>query len=156
ESTMNRWQLLAAGVALCGLAPVAGQNKDAEAVPRDFGGGREEPKPVRLRGQVLDAGTGKPLPARVYVRGEDGTWHFARSEAQGGSAVEYRKQRGPRSVERHTTLSAHPFVLDLPPGRYTVTLERGQEYLPASRTLTVGPGPVQETFRLRRWADMAR
>jgi hypothetical protein len=117
-------------------------------------GWRDEPKPVRLRGEILDADTGRPLPARVYVLGEDGSWHFARSEAKGGSVVEYRKQRGPRSVEMHTTLSAHPFALDLPPGRYTVTVEHGKEYLPESRTVTVGPGPVNETFRLKRWIDM--
>src|SRR5205823_7054219 len=110
---------------------------------------------VRLRGEVLDAGTGKPLPARVYVQGADGSWHFARSEAKGGSAVAYRKQRGPKSVEMHTTLSAHPFLLDLPPGKYTVTVERGKEYLPEARAVTVGAEPVQETFLLKRWTDLA-
>jgi hypothetical protein len=109
----------------------------------------------RLRGEVLDAGTGKPLPARVYVQGADGSWHFARSDAKDGSAVEYRKQRDPKSVEMHTTLSAHPFLLDLPPGQYTLTVERGKEYLPESRTVTIGREPVAETFRLRRWIDMS-
>jgi hypothetical protein len=112
-------------------------------------------KSVRLRGEVLDADTGKPLPARVYVRGADGSWHFARSEAKNGSAVEYRKQRPPKSVEMHTTLSAHPFRLDLPPGKYTITVERGKEYLPLTRQVAVGTGPVRETFRLKRWTDMA-
>src|SRR2546425_580889 len=51
-------------------------------------GWRQEQKPVRLRGEVLDDATGKPLPARVYVLGADGSWHFARSEAKAGSAVE--------------------------------------------------------------------
>jgi hypothetical protein len=114
-----------------------------------------ERKSVRLRGEVLDAGTDKPLPARVYVQGADGSWHFARSEAKNGSAVAYRKQRPPKSVEMHTTLSAHPFRLDLPPGKYTITVERGKEYLPLSRQVAVGTEPVKETFRLKRWADMA-
>jgi hypothetical protein len=30
-------------------------------------GWRDEPKPARLRGEVLDAGNGRPLPVRVYV-----------------------------------------------------------------------------------------
>jgi hypothetical protein len=111
-------------------------------------------KLVRLRGEVLDATASEPLPARVYVLGADGSWHFARAEAKDGSAVEYRKKRDPRSVEMHTTLSAHPFLLDLPPGKYTVTVERGKEYLPESRTVTVGAALVQETFRLKRWADL--
>ena len=120
-----------------------------------FPSAAESQKPVRLRGEVLDATTGKPLPARVYVQGAAGSWYFARSEAKDGSAVEYRKQRGPKSVEMHTTLSAHPFLLDLPPGKYTVTVERGKEYLAESRTVTVGAAPVKETFRLKRWADLA-
>jgi hypothetical protein len=132
-----------------------GDDVRAEFRRLDRLGWRDEPKPVRLRGEVLDVDIGRPLPARVYVLGADGSWHFARSAAKGGSAVAYRKQRGPRSVEMHTTLSAHPFALDLPPGRYTVTVERGKEYLPESRSVTVGPGPANETFRLKRWIDMA-
>jgi hypothetical protein len=106
---------------------------------------------------VTDSATGRPVPCRVYVEGEDGTWHFPKSEAKAGSAVEYRKQRqdNPRSVEMHTTLSAHPFVLTLPPGRYTFTVERGKEYLPESRVVTVGKDPVELHFKLRRWVDMA-
>jgi hypothetical protein len=115
----------------------------------------QAPKPVRLRGEVLDADTGKPLPARLYVLGVDGSWHFARSESKDGSAVEYRKKRDPKSVEMHTSLSAHPFLLDLPPGKYTITVERGKEYLPESRTVTIGAEPVAETLRLKRWVDMA-
>jgi hypothetical protein len=114
-----------------------------------------EPFLVALRGKVLDADTGKPLPARLYALAEDGSWHFARSEAKAGSAVAYRRKRGTKSVEMHTTLSAHPFVLDLPPGRCTLTVERGKEYLPQSRTVTVDHGAAKETFRLKRWIDMA-
>ena len=131
-----------------------GDDVKAEFRRLDKVGWREGRKPVRLRGEVLD-GTGKPLPARVYVRGEDGSWHFARSLALGGSAVAYRKKHGPKSVEMHTTLSAHPFVLDLPPGKYTITVERGKEYLPEARAVTVGARSVKETFRLKRWTDMA-
>jgi hypothetical protein len=132
-----------------------GDDVKAEFRRLDKVGWREERQPVRLRGEVLDANTGKPLPARVYVVGADGTWHFARSEAKDGSAVAYRKKRDPKSIEMHTTLSAHPFVLDLPPRKYTLTVERGKEYLPEVRTVTVGFEPVKETFRLKRWTDMA-
>src|SRR5688500_18053158 len=82
----------------------------------------------QVRGEVTDAATGRPVACRIYIQGEDGTWHFPKSEAKGGSAIEYRKQRqdNRRAVEMHTTLSAHPFALTLPPGRYTVTVERGK------------------------------
>jgi len=112
---------------------------------------------TRVRGEVTDAATGRPVACRVYVQGEDGTWHFPKPEAKAGSAIEYRKQRqdNRRAVEMHTTISAHPFVLTLPPGRYTVTVERGKEYLPESRAVVVGVEPVELKFKLRRWVDMA-
>ncbi|HKB42462.1 MAG TPA: hypothetical protein VKD72_38905, partial [Gemmataceae bacterium] len=151
---LRRVSLLVVLLLGCAVLP-AGEPSDARKPKDEKVGRREEKKPVRLRGEVLDADTGKPLPARLYVLGVDGSWHFARSEAKDGSAVEYRKQRGLKSVEMHTTLSAHPFLLDLPPGKYTITVERGKEYLPESRTVTVGAEPVKETFRLKRWTDMA-
>jgi hypothetical protein len=133
-----------------------GDDIQAEFRRLDTIGWREDRKPVRLRGEVLDAGTGNPLPARLYVHGADGSWLFARSESNEGSAVEYRKKRDQKSVEMHTTLSAHPFLLDLPPGKYTITVEHGKEYLPESRAVTVGSEPVEEKFHLKRWIDLAK
>jgi hypothetical protein len=112
---------------------------------------------TRVRGEVTDSATGQPIPCRVYIEGEDGAWHFPKSVANAGSAVEYRKQRpgNPRSVEMHTTLSAHPFVVTLQPGRYTFTVERGKEYLPETQVVTVGKDAIDLRFPLRRWIDMA-
>jgi hypothetical protein len=45
--------------------------------------------------------------------------------------------------------------VDLPPGRYTFTIERGKEYHPESRSVTVGKEPPGLKFKLRRWIDMA-
>jgi hypothetical protein len=115
----------------------------------------EEPK-TRLRGEVDDAATGKPLAARVYIQGADGKWHHARTADPRGSAVNYDKNRPEsKSVEIHTTLSAHPFVADLPPGTYTITIERGKEYHPITQQVKVGAEPVTQKFELRRWIDMA-
>ncbi len=111
---------------------------------------------VRLRGEATDAATSRLLPSRVYVQREDGAWFFPVSESPAGSAVPYRKQRSdnPRCVEMHTTLSAHPFTVDLPPAQYTVTVERGKEYLPESQTVTVGKEPLDLKFALRRWINL--
>jgi hypothetical protein len=109
-----------------------------------------------LRGRVLESGTGKPIPARVYVRSSKGKWFFVRSDSDEGSAVPYRKQRGPRSIEMHTTLSAHPFIVDVPPGRYTVRAERGTEWTTAEQTVEVAAEDADVELRLERWADMAR
>lgn len=112
---------------------------------------------TRVRGAVIDAATGKPIASRIYVESERGTWHFPTTDAKDGAAIEYRKQRleHSRSVEMHTTLSAHSFTLALAPGKYTFTVERGKEYLPESRVVTVGTDPMELQFKLRRWIDMA-
>lgn len=109
-----------------------------------------------LRGEVLDADIGKPLPARVYVQSAEGAWFFPKSEAADGSAIPYRRQRSenPKSVEMHVTLSAHPFVVDVLPGRYTLTIEHGKEYHPLTRQIIVGADPVREQFKLRRWINL--
>jgi hypothetical protein len=110
-----------------------------------------------LRGEVLDADSGRPVPCRVSIRSADGTWYFPESESPRGSAVPYRKTASgnPASVEMHTTLSADPFIARLPEGRYGLTVERGKEYHPERREVIVGTEPVRLTVRLRRWIDMA-
>jgi hypothetical protein len=113
---------------------------------------------ILLSGDIRDADTNQPLPARIYIEGPAGTWHFPVSQAKDGSAVHYKKQRpgNPPSVEMHTTLSAHPFTVKLPPGTYTITVERGHEYRPAVGTLTVADRPVHVALKLRRWIDVAK
>lgn len=117
----------------------------------------DPPQRTLVRGEVVDADSGRPLACRVYVQGEDGTWYFPESEASVGSAVRYRKSvaRNPSSVEMHTTLSAHPFVVRLPAGRYRLTVERGKEYHPQAHEVVVSRDPVRVSFRLSRWIDMA-
>ena len=96
----------------------------------------KEAKPMAtLKGEIVDAETGAALPARVYIRSSVGEWFFVRSASPQGSAVEYSKRNSPERVEMHTTLSAHPFVADLPLGRYTIQVERGKEYLSAEQTV---------------------
>jgi len=109
-----------------------------------------------VRGNVVDAETGKPLPCRLYIQSDSGTWHFAKSASSAGSAVEYSRRRGERSVEIHTTLSAHPFTAELPPGNYTVTAERGKEYFTSTQQLSVGEKPAEFTLQLKRWIDLSK
>src|SRR5688572_17483547 len=109
-----------------------------------------------LRGEVLDADTGKPIPCRISIRGADGTFHFAKSAAPDGTAVEYRKQSFHKaSFENHVTLSAHPFTVDVPPGTYTVTVHRGKEVVPETRTVEVADAGATVEFKLKRWINMA-
>jgi hypothetical protein len=112
---------------------------------------------TRLTGRVVDASTDQPLPARLYIEDDAGRWFFAASAAPEGSAVRYDRQSGVsgRAVDKHTTLSAHPFQIQLAPGRYRLTVERGKEYLTTTQEVTVGRQPVDVRLPLRRWANMA-
>ncbi len=112
---------------------------------------------AEFRGRIVDRETGRPLAARIYLRNSDAEWLFVRSASEQGSALPYREAWVPiaGSVDRHTTVSAHPFRIDLPPGRYELTIERGKEYLPLVVQLEMTGEPQQREYRLRRWVDMA-
>lgn len=109
-----------------------------------------------IEGEIKDAATGKPVGARIYIRGADGKWYFPKSIAREGSAIRYERRSGfnTNAIEMHTTLSAHPFHLELPTGRYTFSIERGKEFFPESREVTVGGEPLKLKFELRRWINM--
>ncbi len=61
----------------------------------------------------------------------------------------------PGSTERQTTISAPPFRVDVPPGLYEIEIERGKEYLPLRTSVRLGKEPVERTFSLQRWIDVA-
>jgi hypothetical protein len=106
----------------------------------------------------VDAGTRQPVAARLYIQSADTEWFFAVSAATNGVAIPYARTNwiNPHSVECHTTLSAHPFRIELPPGRYTFTVERGKEYHPLVQSVVVAGSPLQLKLPLRRWVDLAK
>ena len=109
-----------------------------------------------LQGEVIDAESHEPLPARISIRAATGTWYFPKSASSQGSAVEYRRQVSPSSLEQHVTLSAHPFEVELPAGTYTVTVERGKEYIPLSKEVTIVDSAIEISFPMKRWTNMAK
>jgi type 1 glutamine amidotransferase len=112
----------------------------------------EEPL-VRLTGKVLEKG--RPVAARVYLQGDSGRWFFPKSAAAEGSAIPFQRERPETSsVEMHTTFSAHPFTIDLPRGKYTLTVERGKEYLPLVKQFTLDEEPLDLALEISRWIDM--
>jgi hypothetical protein len=138
-----------------------GDDIQAEFARIDATGWKSRPFTAQLgtpvSGRITDADTGQLIPARLQIRDQNGGWHFADSQSPAGSAVHYRKnpQDRPASVEMHTTLSADPFVLRLPPGNYTIRCERGKEYIPLVQQVSVGDEPVRLELQLRRWIHMA-
>ena len=73
------------------------------------------------------------------------------------SAVRYEKRNwiNRNATEFHTTLSAHPFRIELEPGRYTFTVERGKEYRALVQRIEVGSEPITLRFPLQRWVNVA-
>ena len=115
------------------------------------------PRGTRLTGRVVDSASGEPLAARVYLQDQSNLWHFVEAAEVSGAAARYEKLAGvnPRSVEMHTSVSAHPFTAELPPGRYTMLVERGKEYFPATNEIVVGREPIEVRVPLQRWVNMA-
>lgn len=110
-----------------------------------------------LVGQVVDDRSGKAIASRIYVQNESGQWYFAEPYDSQGETIRYEKQNwvNSQSNEFHTAVSAHPFVLRLPPGKYNLTVERGKEYFPWMQKLVVEDQPKPLEIRLKRWIDMA-
>jgi hypothetical protein len=110
-----------------------------------------------LTGEVVDAATGQIIPSRIYIQRDDGRWFFAATDSPGGSALRYERRNwsNTNAVEYHTTLSGHAFRAELPPARYTVTVERGKEYLPLVQQIELGAKPMKVRLPLRRWVNMA-
>lgn len=111
---------------------------------------------VRVVGEVRDSAMNAPIPSRLYIQAEDGTWHFP-DFSGGNDVVRYERENywDKTQVEKHATLAAKPFRVDLPNGEYTVIVERGKEYLPLKTKLTVDELHAQWQLRLARWIDMA-
>lgn len=111
-------------------------------------------------GRITDARTGRPVEAKLAIASLDRpeAVHLAASADPKGAAVPHDKRRGDGIREVHTALSAHPFRVDLPPGRYRLTASRGPEYRPAVAEIALDPGgqaPPPVELKLERWIDMA-
>lgn len=112
---------------------------------------------AEFRATVVDSNTNAPVASRVYLQSSEGEWLFVESDSENGSALAYREQWVPMpdSVEKHTTVSPHPFRVELRPGKYTLTVERGKEYLPFSESFTMGDDDIEKSIRLNRWVNLA-
>ena len=121
---------------------------------KDFPGPLAPEEPLRLvTGKIMEKG--QPVAARVYIQGDSGRWFFPKPAAAEGTAVTFQRERtDTNSVEMHTTFSAHPFTIDLPRGKYKLTVERGKEYLPLVKEFTLDKEPLDLMLDISRWIDM--
>ena len=109
---------------------------------------------TQVVGRVVDATNEQTLPARIYLHDAAGHWFFPDSQPSTGSAIAYQRRNGQSSVEMHTTLSADPFEVRVPPGHYVARAEHGKEWLPVEVEFDVGTEPVEIRLPLRHWVQM--
>ena len=109
-----------------------------------------------VSGNVIDAQSGETLACRLYLQNKaTSEWLFPKSTDPSGTTIEYRRQVGQTSsLEMHTTLSAHPFQISLPPGQYRIEAVRGKEFLPAVQEFNVNNEPVNLNISLQRFINM--
>lgn len=104
---------------------------------------------------ILDAGTGQPTPVRVKL--EDASTHAAPLPEQ-AIAVMYGRSDRAEGYGYQPDSSFYvdgSFQIPLSPGPYTLSLSKGNEYLPERHTLQIEPNQtVSKTYRLDRWINM--
>jgi hypothetical protein len=104
------------------------------------------PSAPRIKGTIVDAQSGKVVPARVYVTDSEGKHYF-----------------DPRGVVfRHGRDNEQNFCCDgtfevtVTEGEAVVCAERGLEYKPLRKVVTLRKGEVRELrFALERWVNMS-
>jgi hypothetical protein len=111
---------------------------------------------LSVTGDVKDDDSGTAIASRVYIQGADGTWYFP-NPASPGDVVRYERRNywDKSQMEMHATVAAKPFAVDLRAGDYTITVERGKEYLPLETKVSVDRGRTTWHLRPVRWIDMA-
>jgi len=99
----------------------------------------------RLQVRTLDSVGNQPVPARVYLNNADGILQIP-----AGSIV-YQKYR------EHHFITQGEFGIELSPGSYTLTVERGTEYRPWTASIQLFEGEDRQIdARLERWIALNR
>ncbi|QJW91148.1 CehA/McbA family metallohydrolase [Spirosoma taeanense] len=105
---------------------------------------------------LLDASTDKPTPTRVRLTQNGRVVAKLPAEAVAVMYGLWDHEDGYAYQPDSSFYVAGRFQLNLPPGRYQLTLSKGNEYLRQEHELVVKQGvPLRKTFRLQRWVNMA-
>lgn len=105
-----------------------------------------------LIGEIIDADTGQPVPARVYVIGANDSIYMA-EECLEFDIPWMRKTIG--HTGRHFTTIGNKFKVKLPVGNTAIRIERGKEYITLVKNIQINSGEtVTEQFKIHRWIDM--
>src|SRR5437879_8506618 len=97
----------------------------------------------QLQIEVRDQDDGPPIPARIYLTDDKGVPWAA------DGLITYVKGR------EHHFVSPGSFQIKLPPGKYTLRVERGPEYVPWACLIQMEEGKDRkENIQLHRWIRM--
>lgn len=104
--------------------------------------------PARLTVRVLDAETGRVLPARLILRASDGSYP--------GDRLALSAAQWPH-IEAHGVFTKDEATFELPPGKTEITAAHGLEYRAERQTVTLAEGGTQHVeLKLRRVFDMRK
>jgi hypothetical protein len=117
-----------------------------------------EPGRNWVRTTVVDAATGRPVPARVHFRSADGIPyqpHGHHSHVNGDRETWHIDVGG----DVRLGLSSYAYIDGtcegwLPRGEVIVDVARGYEYEPLREVVSIEPGQQELTLRLNRWIDL--
>lgn len=102
----------------------------------------------KLTVRVVDAETGKVIPARLVLKAADGTYP--------GDRLDCLASRWP-GIEAHAVFISGEHTFDLPEGKTAVTAARGLQYASESRSVDVPAGQTASVeFRLQRIVNLRR
>ncbi|CAN5868672.1 hypothetical protein BH24BAC1_BH24BAC1_36320 [soil metagenome] len=109
----------------------------------------------RLQVRVLDEKTGRPTPVRVRLTRPDGMVAPLPDAAVAVMYGLWDHADGYGFQPDSSFYVAGTFAVDLPPGTYSLSLSKGNEYLAQQQTVQVRPGrTLRKSYRLSRWIDM--
>jgi hypothetical protein len=131
--------------------------KRAAVVSFDVGQGSQD---LGFRNDVtltFEAAPSVPLTFRVKdADGTPTTASFLVKDPQGRIYPSQAKRRRPDFAFHPQVYRGDGESIRLPHGTYTVDCTRGPEYLPETRTVSVGGEAATVEFSLRRWADPSK
>jgi hypothetical protein len=111
-----------------------------------------------LRGVLLDPERKAPFPGRVSVRGSDGILRHGDAHREIETVSRKSILQTGRNYQLPFFYSDGRFEVALPPGKTTITLERGYEHEVVTKTVTLRPGEVRDVtlssgrfVNLREW-----
>lgn len=97
-------------------------------------------EPAILTGRALDSATGEPFPARLTIVGSDGVVRHAEEFATNTTLSEKPIPFRPLWVRLPFCYTSGAYRVALPPGRATVTIDRGFESPVVTESVDLAPG----------------